>query len=201
MAPLFLLFPSPPAPLLIFWWLYWVHQLQLVSPSPSCSIVLVLKQGLCIYVFFRFLSILPYGLPEWQNQLLGMFFFFFLLTITMSGRMAEIRRSVSTTKFLRSMCVSFSITDSRFCLYPLFLESNLNFLHSSQWLTLPTLSCLVLYSFWINLLHSLNMWLIHLSLSPHLLFCCFLYIFALTFLVLIGWFCAAAILLLLLFTP
>ena len=40
-----------------------------------------------------------------------------------------------------------------------------------------TLSCLVLYSLCMNLLHSLNMWLIVSSLSSHnlhLLFCCFL---------------------------
>ena len=37
-SPLVLLFPSPPVPLPILWWLYRVLQLQLVSPSPSCSI-------------------------------------------------------------------------------------------------------------------------------------------------------------------
>ena len=36
-------------------------------------------------------------------------------------------------------------------------------------ITLPTQSCLVLYSFSANLLHSLIMWLIVLSLSPHCL--------------------------------
>ena len=38
--------------------------------------------------------------------------------------------------------------------------SDFNFLHYSQWITLPTQSCLVLYSFCANLLHSLIMWLI-----------------------------------------
>ena len=37
----------------------------------------------------------------------------------------------------------------------MFIWSNFNFLHSSQWITFPTQSCLVLYSFRINLLHSL----------------------------------------------
>ena len=67
-------------------------------------------------------------------------------------------------------------------------------MHSSQWITLPTQSCLVLYSFCANLLHSLNMWLIVLSLSPHnlhLLICCVLSILTLIWLVLMAIFCTA----------
>ena len=64
----------------------------------------------------------------------------------------------------------------------------------SQWITLPIQSCLVLYSFCVNLLHSLIMWLMVLSLSPHslhLLLCCILSILALIWLVLMALFCAA----------
>ena len=43
----------------------------------------------------------------------------------------------------------------------------LNFLHISQWIILPTQSCLVLYSFCANLLYSLIMWLMVSSLSLH----------------------------------
>ena len=63
----------------------------------------------------------------------------------------------------------------------LFIWWNFNFLHNSQWITLPTQSCLVLYSFCANLLHSLIMWLMVSYLSPHnqhLLFCCILSILA-----------------------
>ena len=84
--------------------------------------------------------------------------------------------------FPRSTCVSFSRRDSVLCLYHLFVWSNFNFLLNSQWITLPTQSCLVLYSFCVNLLHSIIMWLIVSSLSPHnlhLLFCCVLSILAL----------------------
>ena len=49
----------------------------------------------------------------------------------------------------------FSRTAAGWCIYHLFVSSNLNFLHISQWITLPTQSCLVLYSFCANLLHSL----------------------------------------------
>ena len=72
----------------------------------------------------------------------------------------------------RSFYVSFFRTDSRLCIYHLFLWSNFSLLHSSQWITLPTRSFLVLYSFCDNLLYSLNMSLIVSSLSPHnQLFC------------------------------
>ena len=90
--------------------------------------------------------------------------------------------------------VSFSGTATGFCIYPLFVWSNLNFLHISQWITLPTQSCLDLYSFCANLLHSLIMWLIVSSLSPHnlhLLFCCLLSILVLIWLVLMALSCAA----------
>ena len=82
----------------------------------------------------------------------------------------------------------------RLCLYHLSVWSNFNFLHNSQWITFPTQSCLVLYSFCANLLHSLIMWVIVSSLSPHnlhLLFCYVLSIPDLKWLVLIPLFCAA----------
>ena len=90
----------------------------------------------------------------------------------MSGRLAKIR---SMSKSCRSLCVSFSWTDAELCIYHLFVWSNLKFLHISLWITLPTKSCLVLYSFCANLLYSLIMWLMVSSLSSHSLhwlFCC-----------------------------
>ena len=87
-----------------------------------------------------------------------------------SGLLAGIRWSVCMLKSHRSLCVAFSWTGAGLCIYHLFVWSNLNFLHISQ-------SCLALYSFCANLLHSFIMWLIVSSLSPHslhLLFCCVL---------------------------
>ena len=66
-----------------------------------------------------------------------------LLLIIISSCLAEIRWSVFISKFNRSLYVSFSRTDSGLCIYYLFVRSNLNFLHNSQWITLPTQSCLV----------------------------------------------------------
>ena len=47
-------------------------------------------------------------------------FFFFLLAITRSGRLDEIRWSVCISKSRRSLCVSFSRTDFGLCMYRLF---------------------------------------------------------------------------------
>ena len=86
---------------------------------------------------------------------LFLFFFFFFLIITRSGRLAEIRWTVCISKSLRSLRISFFRTDSGLCIYHLFAWSNPIFLHNSQWITLPTQSCLALYSFCANLPHLL----------------------------------------------
>ena len=120
--------------------------------------------------------------------------FFFLLIILRSGLLAGIRWFVFMLKSHRSLCVSFSRTCAGLCIYHLFVWSNWNFLHISQWTTLPTQSCLDLYFLCSYLLHSLTMWLIVSSLSPHslhLLFCCVLSILALIWLVLMALSCAA----------
>ena len=94
----------------------------------------------------------------------------------------------------RSLCVSFSRTDSGFYIYHLFVWSNLNFLHNSHWITIPTQACLVLCSFWANLLHSIIMWWIISSQSLqnlYFLFYCVISILALIWLVLIALFYAS----------
>ena len=102
--------------------------------------------------------------------------------------------SSDLSKFQQSFCLSFSWTDVGFCIYQLFVWSYLIFWHNSQWITIPLQSCLVIYSFWANMLHSLIVWLMVSSLLPHnlhLLFCCVKFILALIELVLIALFCAA----------
>ena len=102
----------------------------------------------------------------------------FLLTTTMSGRLAEIRWSVWFSKPQRVLCVLISRTYFWSFIYPLFVWSNLNFFHTSQGITFPTLSCLVLYVLSSNLQHSLIKWLVVSSVCPHnlhLLFCCLAY--------------------------
>ena len=93
-------------------------------------------QGQGTYVSFRVLSVLPCDQPERQSLLFDRFPFF-LLPITRSGRLAEIRWSIWI------FCVSFSRMDSWLCINPLIIWSNLNFLNDSQRIILPTQSCLV----------------------------------------------------------
>ena len=106
----------------------------------------------------------------------------FSLTIKRSCRLSEFRWFVYISKSQRTLCVSFFRMDAGLYIYHLFAWSKLNFLHNSQWITLPTQSCLDLLSFCANLLNSL-MGLIVSFLSPdnlHLLFCCDISILVLT---------------------
>ena len=119
---------------------------------------------------------------------------FVLLIIIKSGLLAGIRWSVCMLKFHRSWLMAFSRTGAGLFIYHLLVWSNLNFLHISQWITLPTQSCLALYSLCTNLQHSLIIWLMVSSLSPHslhLLFCWVVSILALIWLVLMALSCAA----------
>ena len=128
----------------------------------------ILKQAQGTYLSFHIISILFCVQPgEQSRQLCRFSFFFFLLIIIRSGVLAEIRWSVCISKSHRSLCMSFSRTGARFCIYHLLAWSNFNFLNVSQGITLPTQSCLALYSFCVNLLHLLIMWLMVSSLSPH----------------------------------
>ena len=114
---------------------------------------------------------------------------FFLLIIIKSGLLAGIRWSVCILKSHRSLCVAFSRTGAGLCKYHFLVWPNLNFLHISQWITLPTQSCLAFYFRCANLLHSFIIWLMVSSLSPHslhLLFCWVLSILALIWLVLMA---------------
>ena len=118
---------------------------------------------------------------------------FILFIIIWSGRLTEIRWPACISESQRSLCLLLSRTDFGLSIYHLFIWSNLIFLHNSQWITLPTQSCLVLYPFCANLLHSLIMRLSVSSLFPHnlhLLFCCVLSIIALI-LVLMALLCTA----------
>ena len=131
-----------------------------------------------LFTFFQFYS----GIEK--STIFQILFFFFLLIIIRSGLLAMIRWSVYMSKSHWSFSMSFSRTGAGLCIYHLFVWSNWNFLHIFQWITLLTQSCLALYSFCANLLHSLIMWLIVSSLSPHslhLLICCSLGVYHISF--------------------
>ena len=99
---LVLRFPTPPGLLLNLWGSFQVHQLQLVSPSPSCSIVyLGVRKDVSISLFFRFLLIFTLGSAGVAKSSLRQVLFF-LLTVTRSGLLVEINWSVWI-----SLCDSF----------------------------------------------------------------------------------------------
>ena len=94
-----------------------------------------------------------------------LFILFILLCMVFSARLGDACVCQSPI----GVSVSFSWTGAGLCIYHLFVSSNLNLLHISQWIALPNQSCLVMYSFCANLLHSLIMWLIVSSPSSHCL--------------------------------
>ena len=51
-------------------------------------------------------------------------------------------------KIPKKVVITFSRTDSELCIYHLFVLSNFNFLHNFLWITFPTQSCIVLYSYY-----------------------------------------------------
>ena len=123
-----------------------MHQLQLVSLSLSCPLAFLILS-------FRFIEFSFCGPPGWQNSLFG--WFSLLSTITRSGRLVEIRWCGCISKSQRGLCILISWTVSGLCICHSIEWSNFNFLHNSQWITLPTQLCLILYSFCASLLHLL----------------------------------------------
>ena len=116
--------------------------------SPSKVVVLIL-----LFTFFQFYSVVS------RDSKVGYFAssLFFLFIFIKSGLLAGIRWSACMLKSHRSLCESFSRTGAGFYIYHMLALSNFNFLHISQWITLPTQSCLALYPFCANLLNLLIM--------------------------------------------
>ena len=148
------------------------------NPSVSVPKAPITIGVIVTFVFYSFFNSLA---RSWYLSLFSHSFSFILWSagtakstiFIRSGLLAEIRWSVYISKSNRFLCVSFSRIGAGLCIYHLFVWSNLNFLHISQWITLPTPSCLALYTFCANLLHLLIMWLMVL-----LLLLLFIYIFA-----------------------
>ena len=140
------------------------------------------------YLFFlHSFSFIQWSAGTAKSTILQLLFF-----LLISIRSGLLRWSVCMSKSHRILCVLCSRTGTGLCIYHLFVWSNLNFLYISQWIAMPTQSCLVLYSF-ANFLHSL-IWLMVSSPSQHnqhWLFCCILSILPLLWLVLVMLSCAA----------
>ena len=107
------------------------------------------------YLFFLFTFLQFYSVVSRDSKVHNFASsLFFLLIIIRSGLLVEIRLSVCIRKSHRGLCVLFLRTDAGLCIQCLLVWSNLNFLHNSQLISLSTQSCLVLYFFYANLLHS-----------------------------------------------
>ena len=167
----------------ILWWQYRAHWLQMASPLFSCCIDFLFTSK--VQVLIPLFDILPFcPVVWWDVNIHNSTGDLLLLTINRSGRLAEIRWSVCITRSQRILCVSFSRIGFWLCIDHVFAWLYLNFSQNSLWIPFPTQTCLFLYSLCANLLHSLIMWLIVFSLSPHnrhLQFCCVLSILALTY--------------------
>ena len=193
-------------------WIVFIHPVISMSSSYFINPLVTVPRApipIGINVTFMFRSLFFFQFPSKVEVFIPLFTFFQFYSVDsrdskvhnfasslflLSGHLAEIRRSVCISKSLVSLYVSFSRTDVRLCIYHFLWWSNFNFLHNSQGIPLPTQSSVVLYSFCANLRHSLIMWLMVSSLSPHnlhLLFCSVLSILALIWLVLLALFCAA----------
>ena len=146
---------------------------------PRAPLIIVITVTFMFHSFFRSLA---------SSRHLSFFSLSFMLLSGYYYKVLSFGRDYMICLYF-NLCDSFSRTDDVKIL--LFIWSNLSFLHNSLWITLPTQSSLVLYSFCANLLHSL-MWLIVSSLSlhnQHLLFCWVLSILTLIWLVLMELFC------------
>ena len=131
----------------VVWMVSIVHQL----PSPPVPLVTVPNAPItidiivtCIFHSFfnslarlRYLSFFSHSFSFilWsagtaKSNILQVLFFF-LLIIIKSGLLAGFRLSICMLKSHRSLCVAFSRTGARLCIYHLFVWSNLNFLHIS----------------------------------------------------------------------
>ena len=177
------------------WWL--IFSCDLLSLYPAVHFLSMWYSGIMAILNSRGDCTSPWKMLLWifvsaKSTILQILIF--LLIIIRSGLLAGIKWSVCMLKSHRSLCKSSSWIGAALCIYDLLVWSNWNFLHISQWTTLPTQSCLALYSFCDNFLHSLIMWLIVSSPSPHslhLLFYCVLSILAMICLVLMALSCAA----------
>ena len=133
-SPLILLFPSHPVPVLI---------LCDCTKRTNYNWITI---NFMFNSFFNFLArsryvsffLLSFNFTLWSAGTAKSTILFFLLIITRSGHLAKIRWSVCISKSQRSLCISFYRTDSGLSIYHLFVWTNLNFLHNSQWITLPT---------------------------------------------------------------
>ena len=87
-SPLVLLFPYPPVPVPILWWVYLAYQLQLVSPSSWCSIFFFqfisnLQLLVSLFAFFKFYPVVSRQCKIHYSAGSVFFFFFFFCGLSL----------------------------------------------------------------------------------------------------------------------
>ena len=109
-------------------------------------------------IILHFTSFQFYSVVTWDSKVHNFTssLFFFLLIITKSGQLADIRWSVCMSKSQRSLYMLFSRTNAGLCMYHLFVWSDINLFDNSPWITLPRQSCLVLMDWWFRLYHHIT---------------------------------------------
>ena len=123
---------------------------QLVSPSPSFYMDFCWLAGspcTSLFFFFFLLSfIFPSVVCRDDKDHYLVVSLLFLLTITWSGRLIEIRWSVCISKPQRNLCIS--MTNYGLGIYHLFVLSNLNLLPKLHFLPHKVLSTLIHFLSW-----------------------------------------------------
>ena len=117
MSWLYILTAGFPVQVSIFWWLYGPHQLQLLSPLFSCFIIFQFSSKVLVFIFlFAFFQFYP--VVSWNGKVhlsAGSLFCCWL------SQGLVVWWSVCILKSQRSLCISFSRTDSGLCIYHLFV--------------------------------------------------------------------------------
>ena len=134
------------------------------SSSPFINPLVTVPKAqilILLFTFFQFYSVVRCNdkVHNFSSSL------FLELIIIRSGLLAEIKWSVCFWKSHRGLCVSFSRTDAGLCIYNLFVWSHFNFLHNSQWITVLTQSCQVLYYYYYYYYYYLLIRVFHISVS------------------------------------
>ena len=95
----------------------------LMSQSIFSSLVSPVFFPLCTFLYFH-------SVVCWNFNIHSLTSFSFFIN-TISALHTGIMRSACISKFLRILCVSFSLTDSGFCIYDLVVWSNFDLLYNS----------------------------------------------------------------------
>ena len=136
---------------------------KILGTVPSAVSTIGITVTLMFHNFFSFLA---------RTKYLSIFSFPFIFTLWSAGMAKFLRWQVLfcigqifwpvfgdrfyISKSRRILCVLFSWTDSGLCINHLFILFNLNLLYNSQWITFPTQSWRVLYSFCASLVDLLR---------------------------------------------